>query len=53
VFHMDVAKVDSDVAYVAMTIHVYFTLLIKMFYLFQTYVASVLFRCYICFTHIL
>jgi hypothetical protein len=34
VFHMDVAKVDRDVAYVAMVVHVCCKLLFLMFYLF-------------------
>jgi hypothetical protein len=42
VFHMDVVKVDRDVAYVAMVIYVCCQLLFSMFHLFfQTYVASV------------
>jgi hypothetical protein len=42
VFHMDVAKRDLDVAYVAMVVHVYYKLLFPIFHLFsQTYVASV------------
>ena len=41
-FHMDVAKVGRDVAYVAMVIHVYCKFLFLMFLLFfQTHVASV------------
>jgi hypothetical protein len=47
VFHMnvakvdrDVAKVDRDVAYVASVSEVCCKGLFKMFYLFQTYVAS-------------
>jgi hypothetical protein len=41
-FCMDVAKVDRDVAYTAVVIHVCCKYLILMFYLFfQTYVASV------------
>jgi hypothetical protein len=50
VFHVDVAKVDLDVAYVAMAIHVYCKLLFQMFQLFQTDVARILSRCCICFT---
>ena len=42
VFHVDVAKVDQDVAYVAMVVHIYCKLLFSIFQLFfQTYVASV------------
>jgi hypothetical protein len=43
VFHMDVAKRDRDVAYVAMVVHVCCKRPFQMFHLpFQTYVASVL-----------
>jgi hypothetical protein len=42
VFHVDVAKVDRDVAYVAMVVHVCCKLLFPMFLLFfHMYVASV------------
>jgi hypothetical protein len=42
VFHVDVAKVDQNVSYVAMVVHVCCKLLFPMFELFfQTYVASV------------
>ena len=42
VFHMDVAKVNRDVSYVAMAIYVCCKRLFQMFHLFfQTYVASV------------
>jgi hypothetical protein len=47
VFHIGVAKVDRDianvdwdVAHVAMAIHVCFKFMFQMFYLYQTYVAS-------------
>jgi hypothetical protein len=41
VFQMDVAKVDRDVAYVAMVVHVCCKRPFSMFYLcFLTYVAS-------------
>jgi hypothetical protein len=41
-FHMDIAKVDWNVAYVTMVVHVCCKLLSLMFHLFfQTYVASV------------
>ena len=40
VFHMDIAKVDRDVAYVASVSEACCKCLFKMFYLFQTYVAS-------------
>ena len=62
---MDVEKVDRDVAYVAMAIHVCCKRLFQMFHLFfqmyvayvfiwllhmfHTYVANVLSRCCICF----
>ena len=65
-FHADVAKVDQDVAYVAMDVHVFCKLLFSMFHLFfqmyaanvfiwmlhmfHTYVASVLSGCCVCFT---
>jgi hypothetical protein len=41
VFHVDVAKVDQDVAYVAMVIHICCKHLFLMFQLFQTYDAHV------------
>ena len=42
VFHMDAVKVDQDVAYVAMAIHICCKRLFQMFHLFfQTYVISV------------
>jgi hypothetical protein len=34
VFYIDVAKVDRDVAHVAMAIHVYFERMFQMFHLF-------------------
>jgi hypothetical protein len=41
-FHMDIEKVDQNVAYVTMVVHVCCKLLFLMFHLFfQTYVASV------------
>ena len=40
VFYIDVAKVDRNVAHVAMAIHVCSKCLFKIFHLFQTYVAS-------------
>jgi hypothetical protein len=64
VFHMDVEKVDRDVAYVAIVVHVCCKLLFLMFHLFfhthfasmfiwmlhmfYTYVASVLSGCCVC-----
>ena len=42
IFHTKVTKVDRDVAYVAMVVHICCKLLFPMFHLFfQTYVASV------------
>jgi hypothetical protein len=42
VFHTDVAKVDQDIAYLAIAIHVCCKRLFQMFHLFfQTYVANV------------
>ena len=40
-FRNGFAKVDRDVAYVAMVMHVCFKCMFKMFHLYQTYVASV------------
>jgi hypothetical protein len=55
VFCIDVAKVDLDIACVAMAIHVCCKYLFLMFHLFfQTYVASIfiwmlyMFRTYVC-----
>jgi hypothetical protein len=43
VFHTDVTKIDRNVAYVAIVVHICCKLLFPMFYLFfQTYDASVL-----------
>jgi hypothetical protein len=53
-FHMDVSKVDRNVAHVAYVTSVSDECckrLFKMFYLFQLYVARS--RCFICFTHML
>jgi hypothetical protein len=41
-FHVDVAKVDQDITYVAMPIHVYCKRLFQIFQLFHKYVARVL-----------
>jgi hypothetical protein len=57
VFHADVVKVDRDVAFVAMVVHVCCKLLFPMFYLFpyvcckcvHLYVAYVSHICYECF----
>ena len=41
VFYMDVAKVDRDIAYVAMVVHVCYKLMFPMFHLFfYTYVVE-------------
>jgi hypothetical protein len=63
IFHLDVACVSSGccksrsrVAYVAMAINVCCKCMFQIFQLFQTYVASVLSRYYICcgsYTHML
>ena len=42
VFHTNVVKVDRDVAYVAMVVHIYCKLLFPMFH--QSYVANVFIR---------
>jgi hypothetical protein len=64
-FHADVVKVDRDVAYVAIvdicckllfqTFHLFFqtyvtNVFILMLHMFDTYVASVLSGCCVCFT---
>jgi hypothetical protein len=46
VLYIDVAKVDRDVAHVVMAIHVCFKCMLQRFQLFQTYIVSVLSRCY-------
>jgi hypothetical protein len=43
---MDVAKVNLDVAYVAMPIHSYFKRMFQVFHLFQTYIAKVSSGCF-------
>jgi uncharacterized membrane protein YgcG len=54
VFHMDVAKRDQDVVYVAMVVHVCCKSLFLMFHLFSRRMLQVcLSRCCICFTHLL
>ena len=40
-FHLDVAKVDLDVAYVAMPIRAYFNHMFQVFHLFFGHVANV------------
>jgi hypothetical protein len=55
-FRIDVAKVDRDVAYVAMAIHACCKRLFQIFHLpsaSQTYVTSILCGCCICSTHML
>jgi hypothetical protein len=37
----DVAKLDQDVAHVAMAIHICFSCMFQIFHLYQTYVASI------------
>jgi hypothetical protein len=46
-------KSRSDVAYVAMAIHVCYKCIFQMFQLFQTYVASVCSKCFSCFRRML
>jgi hypothetical protein len=54
VFYMDVAKVYQDIAYVAVTIHVYCKRMLQMFYLFfRRMLQACLSGCCICFTYIL
>jgi hypothetical protein len=54
VFHMDVAKLDQDVAYVAMVVHVCCKHLFKTFHLFFRRMLLVgLSGCCICFIHML
>jgi hypothetical protein len=54
VFHMDVAKVDRDVAYVVVIIHVCCKRLFQIFHLFfRRMLQACLIGCCICFTHIL
>ena len=52
-FHIDVAKVDRDVAYVAMVVHVCCKrlLLINVYMFFRRMLQVCLSRYYICFTH--
>jgi hypothetical protein len=45
-FNLDVSNVDIGVAHVAMAIHACFKCMFQVFYLFQTYVANVSFRCF-------
>jgi hypothetical protein len=40
-FHMDVAKVDPDVAYVAMVLHVCCKLLFSMFHRFFRHIVGI------------
>ena len=54
VFHMNVAKIDRDVVYVAMVVHVCYKLLFPTFHLFFRHILQVcLSRCCICFTYML
>jgi hypothetical protein len=54
VFHMDVSKVDQDVAHVAMVVHVGCKRLFQMFHLFFRRMLQVcLFGCCIFFTYML
>ena len=54
VFNVDVEKVERDVAYVVMTIHVCCKRLFQMFHLFfKRMLQLCLSGCYICFTHML
>jgi hypothetical protein len=45
VLYIDVAKVDRDIAHDVIAIHVCFKCMFQMFYLFQTYVTSILSGC--------
>jgi len=53
-FRMDVAKVDRDVAYVVMVVHICCKLLFSMFHLFffKHMLQVYLFGCCICFTRV-
>jgi hypothetical protein len=54
VFHMDVAKIDRNVVYVAMAIHVCCKRLFQIFHMFFRRMLQVcLFVCCICFIHML
>jgi hypothetical protein len=55
VFHIDVAKIDRDVAHIVMVVYVYCKRLFQMFYLFffRRMLQVCLFGCHICFTHML
>jgi len=46
VFHLDVAKVDLDVAYVAMTKYACYKPMFLVFQLFQTYITNISSRCF-------
>jgi hypothetical protein len=45
VFNIGVAKIDRDVAHVAMAIHVCYKCMFQLFYLFQMYIAIILLGC--------
>jgi hypothetical protein len=54
VFHIDVAKVDRDVAHISMAIHICCKRMFQIFHLFfKCMFTSVLSGCFICFTHML
>jgi hypothetical protein len=46
VFHLNVAKVDLDVAYVAMTIYARCKPMFQLFHVFQTFVLNVSSGCF-------
>ena len=48
VFHLDIVKLDLDVAYVTMTIYAIYKPMFEVFYVFQTYVLTVSSGCCIC-----
>jgi hypothetical protein len=54
VFHMDVVKVDRDVSYIAMVVHLCCKRMFEMFHLFSKRTLQVcLYGCCICFMHTL
>jgi hypothetical protein len=52
-FHMDVAKIERDVEYVAMVVHVCCKRLFSMFHLFLDVCCKNVYLCCIYFTHML
>jgi hypothetical protein len=46
VFHLDVAEIDLDVAYIAMTIHTCFNRMFQVFHLFQSYATTISIGCF-------